>query len=87
MIDDTGAEVRPGGNDPAAGLDWLLAQQAIAGLRAIAAQGPIHVTGPFAGNRDFIAALQQGWPFPVRPRSYEASLVDQVASLFDEGQG
>ena len=87
LIDDTGAEVRPGGNDPAAGLDRLLAQQAIAGLRAIAAQGPIHVTGPFAGNRDFIAALQQGWPFPVRPRSYEASLVDQVASLFDEGQG
>ena len=51
-------------------------------------QIPLHeLAALFADNPDFIAALQQGWPFPVHPRSYEASLVDQVASLFDEGQG
>ena len=87
LIDRTGAAVQPGGGDPVAGLDRLLARDAIAGLHAIGGQGPIHVTGPFAGNRDFVAALQRGWPFPVHPRSYEASLVDQVAALFDEGRG
>ena len=87
LIDAAGAQVRLAGDDPAARLDRLLARGAVAGLRAIGAQGPIHLTGPFADNPDFIAALQQGWPFPVHPRSYEASLVDQVASLFDEGQG
>ena len=87
LIGPAGAPVGPGDGDPVAGLDRLLARDAIAGLRAIGGQGPIHVTGPFAGNRDFVAALQGGWPFPVCPRSYEASLVDQVAALFEEGQG
>lgn len=87
LRDRAGRKARPGGDDPAAGLDRRLAQDAVDGLRAIGARGPIHVTGPFAANADFIRALQKGWPFPVRPRSYEQSLVDQVASLFDDAQG
>ncbi|NHF72331.1 FGGY family carbohydrate kinase [Paracoccus xiamenensis] len=87
LLDKAGRPARPDGDSPAAGLDRLLAGAALDGMRAIGARGPVHVTGPFAANADFIGALQRGWNFPVNPRSYEQSLVDQVASLFDEAQG
>lgn len=85
LTEPAGAHVRP--ND-VAGLDRLLAREAIRGMQAIGAEGPVHVTGPFATNPEFIHTLQKCWHFAVRPRSYEESLVDQIAALFDqEGQG
>lgn len=81
LTDPAGAHVRP--ND-VAGLDRLLAREAICGMQAIGAEGPVHVTGPFATNPEFIHTLQKCWHFAVRPRSYEESLVDQIAALFDQ---
>ncbi len=86
LLDGSGRPVRPDGGDAAA-LDRLLAAAALDGMGLIGARGPVHVTGPFAANAEFIRALQRGWPFPIHPRSYEESLVDQVASLFDDAGG
>lgn len=72
----------PGDSLPDA-IDRLLARDAIAGLHAIGASGPLHVTGPFAKNAVFMESLYRGWPFPVLPSSYEQSIVDQVATLLD----
>ena len=73
----------PGESLPDA-IDRLLARDAIAGLNAIGASGPLHVTGPFAKNAVFMESLYRGWPFPVLPSSYEQSIVDQVATLLDQ---
>ncbi|MFD1798162.1 hypothetical protein FQV27_16480 [Paracoccus aurantiacus] len=64
-------------------VDRLLARDALAGLYAIGASGPLHVTGPFAKNPVFMAALRQGWRFPARSSTYAQSIVDQVAALLD----
>lgn len=85
LIDvDTGDPVELAGDDQAdraAAIDHILAREAAAGLRLIRASGPIHMTGPFAENAQFVAALQKDWPFPVTVGSYEESLVAQVAKL------
>lgn len=76
----------PDGDDRAYVLDRFLAKEALQGMRAIGASGPIQITGPFAGNRQFVEALEKQWPFPIVARSYEESLVAQLAALFAEAE-
>ncbi len=80
----TGQPVRP---DRAAGDTWsdqvdrILAREAVRGMRAIGADGPVHITGPFAGNAAFVGALREDWHLPIEPSGYEQGLVAQIKAL------
>ena len=79
------AEGRPAEVDPAldraSALGAVLAQLTLEGLGQIGAQGPIHLTGPFAGNPGFVATLRAAWPAALHLHDYEKSIAAQVAEL------
>ena len=85
----TPAEVDPA-LDRASALGAVLAQVTLEGLGRIGAQGPIHFTGPFAGNPGFVATLRAAWPAALHLHDYEKSIAAQVAELLaaplDRGQ-
>ncbi|PZX13750.1 carbohydrate kinase of FGGY family protein [Palleronia aestuarii] len=63
-------------------LGAVIAHDAMAGMRAIGARGPVHLSGPFGGNDGFVRTLEAHWDAPVRVLPYEAGLTEQVADLF-----